>query len=149
MAASSYYPDSIGKIKTAHTGNERAPRGQSFIYIIQFATDDIVKVGIGEYPMGRLKALQTGAFSRLHLRFLYGPFDREDARTIEASCHTVMTENGMCGEWFGIKLDIAKFVVESQIEDFVELKNSGCVEDFDPEVSKYFFDMAMLHGVAT
>jgi hypothetical protein len=146
MSHLGHYPDSAPEIKTGKSVNMRAPRGQSFIYIIQFATDNIVKVGIGEHPFGRLKALQTGAFSRLYLRHTYGPMNRDAARVIEAACHEVMAERGLCGEWFCVPLQAAVEVVSGQIEDYLDLEKHDCLSDFDPSVGKHFFELSLDEG---
>jgi hypothetical protein len=71
-----------------------------------------VKIGISRNPHKRLSSLQSGHHSRLVIHRVYEFPDTASARAAERKFHKHFSEDGMCGEWFGIPPSTAIEVIE-------------------------------------
>lgn len=82
-----------------------------YIYLIQKNTESIYKIGISDNPLKRLKQLQTGNSSRLHLIKV---FPVANARAIEKRLHRLLMFHrySPSGEWFRLSEEYLKLVGE-------------------------------------
>ena len=82
-----------------------------YIYLIQKNTESIYKIGISNNPLKRLKQLQTGNSSRLHLIKV---FPVVNARAIEKRLHRLLMFHrcSPSGEWFMLSEEYVRLVGE-------------------------------------
>ena len=82
-----------------------------YIYLIQKNTESIYKIGISDNPLKRVKQLQTGNSSRLHLIKV---FPVANARAIEKRLHRLLMfyRCSPSGEWFKLTPEHVELIAE-------------------------------------
>ena len=70
-----------------------------YVYLIQKGYGSI-KIGVSKDPESRLKMLQTGNPTELHLIAKFPCESEKQARALEADLHNEFREYRMKGEWF-------------------------------------------------
>lgn len=97
----------------------------TFLYVIG-KEDGPVKVGISDYPGGRLNTLQTGCPFKIEILHLAEMRDRNHALWHEANFHEVYAEKRLVGEWFDLDAELAIECITSglDIEEHFEQRYS-------------------------
>jgi hypothetical protein len=95
----------------------------SYIYVIgSLEKMDRVKIGLSWNPIDRMKHLQTGSPTTLHLWATY-PCPRQKVDDLERFVHNKLHESRLRGEWFKIHPRDAIEKVGVLVSDFLDKKN--------------------------
>ena len=87
----------------------------SYIYVIG-NIDGPVKVGVSSAPWQRIKSVQTGCPTKVHLLHVQPMRDLAHARWHEKNFHEVWVESRSSGEWFDVDSDTAIESIETALE---------------------------------
>jgi hypothetical protein len=85
-----------------------------YLYAIKDLHTSLIKLGYSSDPHQRLRELQTGSSSPLHL--VYSEHVSSDARLLESHLHHALNHLRVRGEWFRISdLEARNFITWSII----------------------------------
>lgn len=73
-----------------------------YVYIIHHRETSMIKIGLSDDPMSRLKEIQTGNGNALTLRYVLACPSRESASSIERLLHKRYGRYRATGEWFKV-----------------------------------------------
>lgn len=87
----------------------------TYIYVISDGDSWRCKIGVAQDPEKRLRQLQTGNASRLHLVHASACKSRKVAEVGESLCHEFLSDSNIRGEWFTVNPELASLLVTSSV----------------------------------
>lgn len=113
----------------------------TYVYFISNANQSVVKIGVANKPMKRLKTFQTGNHEELILLRVIKLPSRDSAFKLESALHKKFKKYHIRGEWFRLSESLLEFIENYEEQNLFQ--NSSWLED----VISYLGILASVLGV--
>lgn len=96
----------------------------TYVYFISNATQSVVKIGVANKPVKRLKTFQTGNHEELIILRVIKLPNRNTAFQLESALHKKFKKYHIRGEWFKLSETLVEFIENYQAQKLSLIEQS-------------------------